>query len=245
MSEGAERFDRHSYAAVASIYDEIAACYSLGRIARSKRAGIEAFAAGERVLFAGVGRGQDAVEAARRGVRVTAIDLAPTMLARFERALARAGLAAECIQGDVATHRPAEPYDGIDASYFLNLWDEPRAQAMLEHLARLLRPGGLLVVADFARPRGGRLARLVAEAYYRPVDWIAFSLGLCELHPILDHHALLGRAGLRIVREQRFPVLFGSDPAFVTIVAERRVGAGVAGDPGAPGVRRARNGSGS
>lgn len=225
MSGERARFDRHSHAAVASVYDEIAAFYSLGRIARSKAAGIEAFAAGEHVLFAGVGRGADAVEAARRGVRVTAIDLAPAMLARFERRLAQAGLTAETIRGDVAAHRPARPYDGIDASYFLNLWDTPRAQAMLVHLASLLRPGGKLVVADFARPRGGRISRAIAEAYYRPVDWIAWALGLCELHPILDYRALVGAAGLRIVRERRFPLLVGGDPAFVTIVAERTDGA--------------------
>ena len=143
------------------------------------------------------------------------------MLTRFERQLARAGLVAETIAGDVALHRPSAPYDGIDASYFLNLWDTPRAQRMLEHLAGLLRPGGRLVVADFARPRGGRLARALAEAYYRPVDWIAWSLGLCELHPILDYPKLMTGAGLRVVHEERFAVLLGSDPAFMTMVAER------------------------
>ncbi|MEZ4331134.1 MAG: methyltransferase domain-containing protein [Myxococcota bacterium] len=221
MSGERPRFDAYSYAAVASVYDEIAAFYSLGRIARSKAAGIDAFAPGERVLFAGVGGGADAVEAARRGIRVTAIDLAPAMLARFERRLAGAGLAAETILGDVALHRPATAYDGVDASYFLNLWDAPRARAMLVHLASLVRPGGRIVLADFARPRGGRVCRAIAEAYYRAVDWIAWALGLCELHPILDYHALAAEAGLRIVREHRFPVLLGSDPAFVTIVAER------------------------
>lgn len=221
MSGSGAPFGAHPYGAVAAVYDELATLYSLGAIDRSKGAGVEALAPGERVLFVGVGRGSDALVAARRGCRVTAIDLAPAMLARFRASLDREGLAAETIEGDVADHRPAELYDAVVAHYFLNLWDAPLAGAMLARLRSYLRPGGRLVVADFARPSGGVVASLLANAYYRPIDWLAWALGFCALHPILDYGELLPAAGFRITSERRFPVLGGRDPAYVSIVAER------------------------
>jgi ubiquinone/menaquinone biosynthesis C-methylase UbiE len=64
----------HSYDGVAAIYDELAGLYSFGRIEASKQIEIASLAPQERVLFAGVGRGSEAVEAARRGAHVTAVD---------------------------------------------------------------------------------------------------------------------------------------------------------------------------
>jgi len=215
------RFDEFGYDRVAFLYDELAALYSLGRIRRSKEVQLEWIAKGDRVLYAGVGRGTDALLAARFGARVTAIDLAPRMLARFERRLAREGLEAELIVGDVADHQPASDYDVVVANYFLNLFDVERAREMLRHLGSLVRRGGALMLADFARPSGGRLARAVTSAYYRPANGIAWAAGCCALHPILDYARLLAPLGFRIRSERRLPVLLGVNPAYVSIVAER------------------------
>jgi ubiquinone/menaquinone biosynthesis C-methylase UbiE len=215
------RFDEFSYDGIAWLYDELAALYSFGRIARSKAVHLGVVAPGDRVLFAGAGRGSDALIVARRGARVTAIDLSPRMLGRFERRLAREGLAAERIVGDVADHAPAAPYDVGVAHYFLNLYDEVRAGAMLAHLGRLVRPGGTLLLADFARPRPTLFGRFLADAYYRPVDWLAWALGYCALHPILDYGRLLAPLPFRIGSEVRLPLLPGGDPAYVAIRAER------------------------
>lgn len=215
------RFDDYPYDAVAFLYDELAAAYSLGRIRRSKQSQLAAIARGDRVLYAGVGRGSDALLAARFGARVTAIDLSPRMLARFERRLAREGLEARLIHGDVADHAPDFEYDVVVANYFLNLFDVARAREMLRRLSGLVRRGGLLMLADFARPAGGGVARALTSAYYRPVNAIAWALGFCALHPILDHARLLEPLGFRIRSERRFPVLLGVNPAYVSIVAER------------------------
>ena len=110
------RFDTYSYASLAFIYDELASLYSFGRIAQSKRAQLGEIEPGARVLYAGVGRGEDAILAARFGAQVTAIDLAPTMLRRLEKKLAQEGLQAELIEGDVAEHEVEEAYDVVVAT---------------------------------------------------------------------------------------------------------------------------------
>lgn len=214
-------FDRHPYGAVARFYDELAALYSRGRIESSKQRHLAHLEPGMRVLFAGVGRGSDALAAARRGVRVTGIDLAPRMLARVARSFEAQGLPARWIEGDVAAHEPEVPYDAVVAHYFLNLWDTARAEAMARHLAHCVRSGGPLFVADFARPGPELGARLRAYAYYAPVDAIAWALGLCALHPILDYGAILPAAGFEIVEQTRLPVFAGGDPAYVAIRAIR------------------------
>ncbi len=221
MAGGA--FDRYGYGPVAGFYDELAAWYSLGRIPRSKRIGLDSLEPGDRVLFAGVGRGEDALQAARRGVRVTGIDVSHRMLARARSRFAREGLEAEWIQGDATAHAPTRAYDAVVAHYFLNLFDENRAAAALAGLARALRPDGLIVIADFARPTGAGLARLLAEVYYRPVNWIAWALGLCALHPILDYDRVVDSRVLRIVSRHRLALLRGGDPAYEVILA-RRIG---------------------
>lgn len=217
----ARRFDDYGYGAVAGFYEELAALYSLGRIAASKRSQLRHLRAGDRVLYVGVGRGEDAVLAARLGARVTAVDLSGAMLRRLARRLEREGLEAELIEGDVAEATLDDRYDAVVANYFLNLFEAERARAMLERLADRVRPGGRLLCADFAPGEGGRLGRWISEAYYRPVNWIAWAVGLCDLHPILDYPGLLEPMDFRIRSLERFPVGPGRNPAYLSLAAER------------------------
>ena len=217
-------FDRYGYGPVAAIYDELAAFYSRGRIGETKRLSSEVLKPGDRVLYPGVGRGREVLLALRRGAIVTGVDVSSAMLGRLRKSLDHEGMSAELIEADVSTHRPEAPYDVIVANYFLNLFEGSRAAAMLDELAGSLRPGGLLVISDFARPSGGTMGRLVSELYYRPVNWVAWALGLCALHPILDYTSLLDPEKFRIVSEDRLPVLGGQNPAYVSIVAERIAG---------------------
>jgi demethylmenaquinone methyltransferase/2-methoxy-6-polyprenyl-1,4-benzoquinol methylase len=215
------RFDEYPYGSLAAVYDWLAAVYSRGQIAASKRGQLESIECGDRVLYAGVGRGQDALLAARSGARVTAIDLAPEMLERLSKQLVREDLDSELICGDASVHKPEELYDVVVANYFLNLFDVEHAREMFAHLGQLVRPGGTLLLTDFALPQGGPVARVITELYYRPVNWIAWALGFCALHPILDYARLIEPMGYQIRSERRFPVLLGANPAYVSIIAHR------------------------
>lgn len=215
------RFDQYGYGPVAAIYDPLAALYSRGRIGATKRVQDGFLGPGDLVLYPGIGRGEEAIRAARSGVRVVGVDVSEAMLGRVRARFDRAGLEASLLLEDVGGHRPEALYDGIAAHYFLNLFEAVRARAMLERFAVWLRPGGKLLLADFARPIGSLVGRWVSEAYYRPVNAIAWALGLCAWHPILDYAELLAGLPFRVLRAERFPVGPGSNPAFVSIVAER------------------------
>lgn len=215
------RFDQYGYGPVFGIYDPLASLYSRGRIAQTKACQADFISGGDRVLYPGIGRGSEAVSAAQSGATVVGLDVSERMLAGARARFAAAGLEASFMLGDAALHEPTAPYDVIAAHYFLNLFEASRAKEMLDRFADWLRPGGRLLLADFARPTGSALGRLVSEAYYRPVNAIAWSLGLCAWHPILDYAELLRDGPFRIIAERRFPVLFGENPAYISVVAER------------------------
>ena len=144
---------RRSYEIVAPFYEELARMLSLGRIGAAKRSQLDAFAPGTRVLYAGVGSGEDAEQAVRFGLDVVALDLSPRMLARLRGRLGdRAGdVRFHC--EDFLAHRGG-PYDALALNFFLNVFDAFEVERVLDHALALLGPsGGRIAIADFAPPR--------------------------------------------------------------------------------------------
>jgi 2-polyprenyl-3-methyl-5-hydroxy-6-metoxy-1,4-benzoquinol methylase len=105
-------------------------------------------APGARILDVGCGTGRHAVELARRGFRVTGLDLSEGMLAQARAKAQEAGVQVEFVQADAADFQFNEPFDaaiclcegavglierGVDA--------EAHDLAIFRNIARSLRPG--------------------------------------------------------------------------------------------------------
>jgi ubiquinone/menaquinone biosynthesis C-methylase UbiE len=134
-----------SYNAVAWFYETTARWYSRGRIGASKAWQVQHLNSGDRVLYAGVGTGEDALLAARRGAKVTCVDVAPKMLQRAQRRIEAEGLTAEFVCSDIAAVEAAGSFAAVAADYFLNLFDDGTVAALVDHLVAMLRPGGKFV----------------------------------------------------------------------------------------------------
>lgn len=133
---------------------------------------------GERVLDVGVGTGNAAIAAARRGATVTGIDLTPAQID-----LARARCAAEGVDVDLRVG-DAESLDVPDASFDVVLSvmgvifapDHARAAA---EMARVCRPGGRVAMTAWKREgwheawrtRASRLVPTPAGAGPGPEAW--------------------------------------------------------------------------
>ena len=150
-----------TYGTLAWAYDLLAAVYSGGGIERCEQAHIGALTPEARVLFAGAGSGSDAVAAAARSVRVTAVERSRLMLARLRsrRELSCQPVAShlEIIEGDVLTHDRYSYYDAVVANLRM-----PESIALL---FQLLKPEGLLIIAEFT-PLAGGFRRLLQTLHH-------------------------------------------------------------------------------
>jgi demethylmenaquinone methyltransferase/2-methoxy-6-polyprenyl-1,4-benzoquinol methylase len=209
-------FDRTAW-----FYEPLARLYSLGKIEAAKASQLEVMGPGDRVLYVGVGAGEDAVLAARRGVELTCIDLSARMLARARAKLDREGLSGELIRGNVFEHDRIDHYDVVAANFFLNCFERGPMRRMLRHLSRLVRPGGRLLIADVAIPSGNGIQRLVHRGYNGVGIALYWAMGLVPLHPIYDYRRYFGESGLRCTRVRDFRVIPFGPVSFQAIEAER------------------------
>jgi demethylmenaquinone methyltransferase/2-methoxy-6-polyprenyl-1,4-benzoquinol methylase len=196
-----------SYDRVAKLYDAAAHLYSGGKIRALKASQIGEFQSGQRVLYAGVGDGEDAVLAADRQVTLTLLDLSQGMLDRATRKFQAADAGSiEIVCGDVLAHERPGHYDVVVANFFLNVFTEPMMEAVLAHLATMLKPGGKLLIGDFAYPRGRFTTRAMQRGYYYLSMFSFWLLGGTSLHPIYDYPQYFAAASLRSEAVESFRV---------------------------------------
>ncbi len=138
-------FDR-----IAPFYDLMNRVMTAGLDGRWRRlAASQVVWPGDRVLDACCGTGDLAIEAERRGGRVTGLDFSERML---ERARPKSG-AIEWVQGAALALPFADgEFDAATVGFGVrNLAD---LEGGLRELGRVLRPGGKIAVLEITRPRG-------------------------------------------------------------------------------------------
>lgn len=99
---------------------------------------------GARVLDIGVGQGRHALPLARRGCRVTGLDLSSTAVAQVNGVAAAEGLDCTARQEDVFAHQAEEPYDGVLCCGLFQMLPSTRVTPLTELLKDWVRPGGTL-----------------------------------------------------------------------------------------------------
>lgn len=125
-----------------------------GVVAKTISAGAEAFAArlqipkGARVLDVATGTGNVAIPLAREGAVVTGVDIAPNLLAQARERAAEQSLSVQFDEGD-AEQLPY-PDNSFDAAVTMfGAMFAPRPELVASEFARVLRPGGLLAMANW------------------------------------------------------------------------------------------------
>jgi demethylmenaquinone methyltransferase/2-methoxy-6-polyprenyl-1,4-benzoquinol methylase len=225
----AELFDRN-----ATTYDWVNTLITFGRDARWRRwAAAQAVAIVSqasmspasmlpppslRALDACAGTGLLALELARRGATVTAVDAAPRMLAVVRDRLGAAGLALRTVVADLSDEatpaRLGGPFDVVTLAFGLRYFAD--ASAPLRLLRKLLVPGGLLVVVEAVCPPQDPLGAVAGLYFFRVVPRLGTTLaGRADLYDALAAStralgsadqlaAHLRSAGFSLAARQRF-----------------------------------------
>lgn len=190
-------------------YEFTGSLYSLGQIPKCKVAMIDHLKPGDKVLIAGVGHGTEAIEAAKRGVDVTAVDISKTMLKYMQKKIDRVKLnkPIRMINNDILLVDHGPEYDMVFANYFLNVFPREKMLQILTHLSSFVKPGGSLVIGDFVLPQtGGRFYKAFQTAYWYIAATLYWITADNAVHPIYDYPSLLRSLGFEIAEIKYFKI---------------------------------------
>jgi SAM-dependent methyltransferase len=181
---------------------------------------------GSAALDLGCGPGRHAIPLARRGFRVTAVDLSPFHLAKARERAEAAQAAVEFVQADMRTFVRPDAFDlalslFTSFGYFEDPADDLR---VLRHVRESLRPGGVLVMDVASKERLARVLHptlsqraadgaLLVQRHQIVDDWTRVRN---EWTVIRDGHARTFEFLLRIYSGQELKTLLAA-AGFATI----------------------------
>jgi len=156
---------------------------------------------GQHVLDLGCGTGALTLRAARRGASVKGIDISARMLEIAAERVRDAGLGEriELAEAGIAELDGEEPdsYDVVTCGLCFSELSDDEQRFALSHVRRILRPGGLLLVADEVKPPS--LAARVTHAVVRaPLVALTYLITQQTTQPVDDLSGKLEAAGLTI-----------------------------------------------
>lgn len=165
---------------------------------------------GDKVLFAGVGHGKEAILAAEQGAEVTVVDLSEAMLNKFKEGVAKSekNLNIQIIHNDIMAFENFNQYDMVVANFFLNSFDEPFMTSVYKHLIKQGKPGAQIVVGDFAYPEGNLFARVTKRFYWYSAIILFWLTTGAAVHPVYNHVVQMKKLGLKFI-EKKHSTLFG------------------------------------
>jgi len=191
-------------------YEITGSLYSLGQIPKCKLAMLDSLNPGDKLLVAGVGHGIEAIQAAKKGVNVTAVDISKTMLKYMQKKIEKAKLnnPITIINNNILNVKYEGHFDMVIANYFLNVFKKEKMLQILTHLTTFVKPGGSIVIGDFTLPEsGGKFYKAFQTAYWYMAAFIYWSTADNAIHPIYDYPKLLRSLGFEIVEIKNFKML--------------------------------------
>jgi len=189
-------------------YDKGIKILSLGRSKRTQQEIVENYiTTGDKVLEIGCGTGTLAISCAEKGASVVGFDISPQMLAIARRKVQERNLTDKvqlqemgAIEMDKAFDN--ETFDKIVSMLVFSEFYPDEQRYVLGQAYRVLRPGGLIIIAD--EVRSNSLWKRILQLSLRiPLMLITYILTQTSTRALKDIERLLASAGFEIIHEKR------------------------------------------
>jgi ubiquinone/menaquinone biosynthesis C-methylase UbiE len=161
---------------------------------------------GDRVLDIGCGTGALTLRAVRRGAKIKAIDVNPGMLdmARSKAEDSRLNQNIEFVEMGAAElgNEPDKTYDAVMSGLCLSELTGDELDFTVKEVRRILKPGGLFLVADEVRPRS--FLRKLWQGFFRSLfKFFVFLFSGTTTSALKNFPHKLEEAGFEIVFHER------------------------------------------
>ncbi|MFC1516913.1 corrinoid protein-associated methyltransferase CpaM [Thermodesulfobacteriota bacterium] len=190
---------------------------SSGRVREVKTTLAAQVPKGSRVLEIGCGTGELASLLVEQGCVVAGFDLNPSMVKTAEKRIETDGL-----EGKFSVKRmgiegmdgfPDSNFDAVVSTLVFSELNNNERRFALEHAARVLRPGGHIVIADEVVPRKA-MRRFLHAAVRLPLLVATYLVTGASTRPVDDLSGQMSEVGFCVVKETRshgdsFAIVFG------------------------------------
>ena len=186
-------------------YDAGISLLSLGRMAGMRRDIVDNYiAAGDEVLDIGCGTGILAVLCAEKGASVVAFDASRRMLAIAERRVSQRNLTDKVQLREMSAVAmdkgfADESFDKIVSTLVFSELYPDEQRFVLREARRILRPGGLLIIADEVRPSSA-WKRFLHMLVRLPLAAAAYALTQTSTRALKGIEDALGEYACRVMR---------------------------------------------
>ena len=156
---------------------------------------------GQKVLDLGCGTGALTLRAAQKGTIVKGIDINPQMLEIAQKQAIKKNLLQNIILSEMGVaelgNEKSKSYDVVMSGLCFSELTESELIFTLKEINRVLKPGGLLLVADEVRPKS-ILKRILTELLRFPLVIITYLITQTTIHAIDNLIEKIKESGLLI-----------------------------------------------
>jgi ubiquinone/menaquinone biosynthesis C-methylase UbiE len=205
-----------------SAYDRRMDKASKGRVRAIKEAVAAEVPRGNHVLEIGCGTGELADLIIKRGGTVQGFDLSPSMVKTAEERIETNNLKGKFFVRQMGVEAmdglPGEHFDAVVSTLVFSELNDDERRFALKHAARILKPGGRIIIADEVVPltAGHRLIHSIVRLPLLAVTYLVSSHSTC---PINDLVGEVTGAGFIVDKEVR-----SHGDAFAIVIGRKRNG---------------------
>lgn len=196
------------YNKMAPYYNNFTNAISEGGNIRSQRYFLRFLEKDFSILNVGCGSVQFNVDLSQQCKNVTAVDISPKMIEYAKRNLDSQSVSyPKFVCSDIFLYQPGIQFDVVFANFVLNTFRWDMCCHAIEHICTLVKPGGLLCIADecVAKKKRARISQCI----FRPIiSFIHHMWAAHPMHAIYDYDNEVTKLGYMIVSKKVDPCNF-------------------------------------